>query len=147
MNTNFLKIQILLFVLVLYGCTDQGEYKGRYIIENATEKTVKIKFFKRQPIGEPILVLTKEIGGAGIIYDEIRNFDNITDREIPEDVFGADSLAVIFDGEKIQAHYEGLPFGNSLVFFSDYIQNSDTNRYIITEQNFENAVDCNNNCD
>lgn len=97
-------------------------------------------------MGKPVLVFIKEINGAGFIYDESKTLYNPGDSEIPEDVFGADSLAVIFDNERIQAHYSGLPFENSLAFFSDYIQEEDTNRYIITEENYQNATGCDGDC-
>ena len=147
MKTIIFRIGIILFVLSLNACTDQGEYKGRYIIDNATDKTVKIKFYDRQRVGEPVLVRTKEVNGPGITYNEYKTLYSPGDNEVPEDVFGADSLAVIFNNQKIQPHFSGLPFENSLASFGDYIQDGDTNRYIITEENYENAVDCDGNCD
>lgn len=141
------KSWIILLLIISNSCTDQGEYKGRYIIENATERSVKIKFYERQRVGEPILVFTKVIDGPGVLYDEVKVLEGVTDREVPMDIFGADSLAVIFDDEKIQAHYSGLPFENSLAFFSDYMQDGNTNRYIITEENYENAIPCDGDCD
>jgi len=147
MYNYILKSWVIVLLIIFNSCTDQGEYKGRYIIENATERSLKIKFYKRQPIGKPILVLTKEINGPGIVYDEFKTLYSPGDNEIPEDVFGADSLAVIFDNEKIQAHYEGLPFENSLAFFSDYMQDGDTKRYIVTEENYQAAIPCDGDCD
>jgi hypothetical protein len=146
MYNYILKSWVIVLLIISNSCTDQGNYKGRYIIENATEKEVKIKFYKRQRVGVPILILTKEINGPGIIYDEFKTLYSPGDNEIPKDVFGADSLAVIFDSEKIQAHYESIPFENSLSDFGDYMQEGDTNRYIITEENYQNAVDCDGNC-
>jgi len=147
MNSYIFKIFVILSVITLNSCTDQGDYKGRYIIENATERAVTIKFYDRQGMGEPILILTKEIDGSGIIYDEFKTLYSPGDNEIPEDFFDADSLAVIFDNQKIQAYYESLPFENSLSDFGDYIQEGDTNRYIITEENYQNAVGCNGDCE
>jgi len=147
MSSHILRTCLIFIILSINSCTDQGDYKNRYIIENATERTVTIKFYERQRLSEPKLVLTKEIDGPGIMYDEIKNLVDVSDRESPEVIFAADSLAVIFDNKKIQAHYESLPFGNSLAFFSDYIQEGDTKRYIITEENYQNALECNGECD
>lgn len=147
MYKYILNFWVITILIISNSCTDQDDYKGRYIIENATERTVKIKFYDRQRVGEPILILTKEIDGSGIIYDEFKTLYSPGDNEIPEDVFNADSLAVFFDNQKIQPHYDGLPFGNSLAFFSDYIQEGDTNRYIITDENYQNAVECNDDCE
>jgi hypothetical protein len=140
MYNYMLKSWVIVLLIIFNSCTDQDDYKGRYIIENATERAVEIKFYDRQRVGEPVLVLTKEINGSGVVYDEFKTLYSPGDNEIPEDVFGADSLAVIFDGKKIQAHYSGLPFENSLAFFSDYMQDGDTNRYIITEENYQTAI-------
>ncbi len=147
MYKYILKSWVIVLFIISNSCTDQGEYKGRYIIENATERTVKIKFYERQRVGEPLLAFTRDIVGPGVLYDEVKVLDGVTDTQSPEDVFGSDSLAVIFDGEKIQAHYEGLPFENSLAFFSDYMQEGDTFRYIITEENYKNALDCDGDCE
>ena len=146
MSSTYFKSCIIFFIVVLNSCTNQSSYQGRYIIENATDRTVKIKFYDRQRVGEPVLVFSKTIDGAGIVYDEHITLYSPGDNETAQDVFGADSLAVIFDGEKIQAHYEWLPFENSLSNFEDYVSKGNTKRYIITEENYEDAVDCNGNC-
>lgn len=146
MYNYILKSWVIVLLTIFVSCTDRGDYKNRYIIENATERTVKIKFYKRQRVGKPNLVFTKVIAGSGVLYDKIKNLDGVTDTKSPEDVFGADSLAVIFDGEKFQPHYSGLPFGNSLAFFIDYIQDGDANLYIITEENYQNAMECDGGC-
>ena len=147
MYNYILKSWIIVLLIISNSCTDQGFYEGRYIIENDTERTVEIRFYKRQRVGAPILVLTKEINGPGIIYDEFKKLYSPGDSEIPKDVFGADSLAVIFNSEKIQAHYESIPFENSLSDFGDYMQDGNTNRYIITEENYENAIPCDGDCE
>lgn len=147
MYNHILKSWVIVLLTIVGSCTDQGDYKGRYIIENATERSVKIKFYERQRVGKPVLILIKEINGSGIVYDEFKTLSSPGDNEIAKDIFGADSLAVIFNDEKIQAHYSGLPFGNSLVFFSDYIQEGDTNRYIIIEENYQNAIECDGDCE
>lgn len=147
MNNYILKFWLVPFLVMINACTDSKPSKGRYIIENGTDRNVEIRFYESQGIGNPTLVFTEEIDGPGIIYDETVTLEGVTDREGPKDIFGADSLAIIFDGIRVQAHYEGLPFGNSLVFFSDYIQNGDTNRYIITEENYQSAVECDGNCE
>jgi hypothetical protein len=147
MNSYIIKLWVVPILIILNACTDSKPSKGRYIIENSTERKVKIKFYERQQLGDQILILTKEIEGPGILYDKVKVLEGVTDREGPRDIFGADSLAVIFDNEKIQPHYEGLPFENSLVFFSDYIQEGDTKRYIITEENYQNAAPCDGDCE
>jgi len=147
MSSYIFKTFVILSVITLNSCTDQGDYEGRYIIENATEREVSIKFYERQQEEEPILVFIKTINGSGVLYDEVKDLDGVTDREVPIDIFGADSIAVIFDNQKIQAHYSSIPFQNSLSDFGDYISNGDTKRYIITEENYDDAVECNGDCE
>ncbi|MBZ9632487.1 hypothetical protein LB465_17025 [Salegentibacter sp. LM13S] len=147
MKTYIFKAFIILIIITLNSCTDQSDHESRYIIENATDRRVKIKFYDTQVVGVSKLVLYRELDGAGIMYDELKTLDGPSDKEIPKDVFGADSLVVIFDKEKIQSHYSSLPFENSLSDFGDYLNEGNMKSYIISEENYQSATSCDGACE
>lgn len=140
-------VSSIIIIFTVISCINPDSYEGRYIIENDIDENVEIRFYNREQDSDPILVLTKAINGRGVLYDESKFLYGPLDREISEYIYGADSIAVIFEKKRVESHYEGFPFENSLTFFSDYKSEGNTKRYIITNQNFENAIPCDGNCD
>ncbi len=57
--------------------------------------------------------------------------DDPLDRETPERFYGADSIAIVFDKQRVEAHYGFTAKGNSLTFFIGYKGEGNTKRFIL----------------
>lgn len=136
--------------IFIFSCNNESEFPTKYIIENTTERTIEIKFYdrsNRDASGDPTLVNSQNIIGKGILYNESRTVQGPADSDSPLEIFNADSLAILFDDEKVESHYDGLPSGNSLTFIGDYIGEGNTiYTYKITAKNYENARVCDGDC-
>jgi len=137
--------------IIIFSCNNESEFPTKYIIENTTERNIEIKFYDRSnedSSGNSTLVDSRSISGKGIIYDESRTVQGPSDSDSPLEIFKADSLAIFFDNEKVESHYDGIPSGNSLTFIGDYIGIGNTTyTYKITEKNYENAIPCDGDCE
>lgn len=149
---NIIYITFLIILpIIIFSCNNESEFPTKYIIENTTERNIEIKFYDRSNKdlnGNSTLVDSRSIAGKGIIYHESRIVQGPSDSDSPLEIFKADSLAIFFDNEKVESHYDGIPSGNSLTFIGDYIgMGNTTYTYKISEKNYENSRVCDGNCD
>lgn len=149
---NIIQIRFLIILpIFIFSCNNESEFPTNFIIENTIERTIEIKFYDRSikdASGNSKLVNSRNIIGKGMLYNESRTVQGPADSDSPLEIFKADSLAVFFDNENVESHYDGLPSGNSLTFIGDYIgEGNTTYTYKITEKNYQNAVECDGNCE
>lgn len=134
---------IYLFItLALSSCVDQASNDIDFTLFNQTDKTIKVLGFNRQldvnTNGKAELIIispnsefnvTRETG----INDDIGNaFYSIQ---------GVDSVRVIFNNTKVKI-FDGLIDVPCTICFGN-----ESNQHTITEQDYEEAEDCNGNCD
>lgn len=147
MKLYILGLLIFLVLIPFTSCTNSGTYEGRYIIENQTDKRVELRFYSHRDGPNATLALTRNSDGPGVLYDESKKLYSPLDRETPEIVYGADSIVILFDNQHVQTHFGFIPIYNSLTFFGDYKSEGNIKRYVITNQNFEEAIPCDGTCD
>ncbi len=124
-------------------CTDSVTYITTYKIINETDNSVELRFYKSSVVGEASFVFKANSDTPGLILERILETGSL-DTNNATDAYKADSVAVIFNGERIEAHTFLEPFDNSIMDEGDYHIIKDKNEYIytITEANFDNATPC-----
>ena len=146
-------IIVLIFSLFLFGCSFEVEKNKRdYIIQNDTDLKLDIKFYNKTSgilIGDLSGVIqTRDLQLINII-EQTCEFDDI---HVP---YGADSIKVIMNENKrftssynFDDHTFSEPINRNLFMHSNY-KDLGNERYLfkITQQDYENAEDCNGNCD
>ena len=146
-----------IFLSVL-GCTDNEVEMNRrdYIIENNTNFSVNIKFYN---VSNGIL----NNQTSGILNNNGNQLTNKVEQDQPftnsEDVpifaHVSDSVKIIFNNEKFYINTFNTfnesfsePISRNIFRHSNY-EDLGNERYLynITQQDYENAEDCNGNCD
>lgn len=163
MNMNMKNIKVFVLGLSLifiyaFSCTNEVEMNKReYIIENDTDYILNIKFYQRYLDGTSKLSITSKIlnkKGSQLnqIVEQTSEFTNSGNSLFR--AYQGDSVIVIFNNNKfITSSYLGddafsEPLGRNLYKHSNY-ENLGNEKFIfkITQQDYENAEDCNGNCD
>lgn len=133
----------MIVLILVYSCTDSVTYITTYKIINETDNSVELRFYKSSVVGEASFVFKANSDTPGLILERILETGSL-DTNNATDAYKADSVAVIFNGERIEAHTFLEPFDNSIMDEGDYHIIKDKNEYIytITEANFNNATPC-----
>jgi hypothetical protein len=153
----FVVVSVSIFLSVI-GCTDNEiELTNRtYSIENDTDFIVDVKFYNKIDNGlnnqtSKILNSRGEILAKQIQKIPVNNFSE----ELPTSAFIADSVKVIINENKFFTFTYDFdddtfsePINRNIFRHSNY-ENLGDERYLfkITQQDYENAEDCNGNCD
>ena len=139
------QIIYLFITLILSSCVDQASSDIEYILFNQTDKSVKVLGF------ETLLDINNNIGKANpIVINPNSSFKVTRMTGIDSDIGfrfysiqGVDSVRVIFENLKVNVYSKNI---SPITEFSIFRGNSNY-QHFITEQDYENAEDCNGNCD
>src|SRR5690606_7891127 len=108
-------IIFIVFVIFL-GCTPEQSTISEYQIENGLDVPIVLRFFRN---GLPSTKTTSvTLGGLGETFK--KSGETLGSNTTPFDVFDADSISVVFNGERIQGHNLFEPKGFSLLNQQDY---------------------------
>ncbi|RDY59608.1 hypothetical protein [Flagellimonas nanhaiensis] len=142
--SNFLKVGFnTLFFLVLASCTDSSTTTRNYKIVNGTTDAVELHFYEFPLEGQNKFVFTTELDGPGLVIERTLKTYAL-DFNTPIEAFKADSIALIFNNERVEGHTFSSPMDNSML--DDYERNGGQFTYTITEENFNNATPCDEPC-
>jgi len=134
---------VLVVLMIVIGCTPEQSTVSEYQIENGLDIPIVLRFYRN---GLPSTeTTTVTLQGLGDTYE--KSGETLGSNTTPFDVFSADSILVVFDGERIQGHNLFEPKGFSLLNQQDY-QNIGSSRflYIIDQNNYDASVPCEDNC-
>ncbi|WP_242535696.1 hypothetical protein [[Muricauda] lutisoli] len=140
---NFKNILTYLIVpfLIISCWPKELEETGMIVINNGLDKNVQMRFFRNSiPSGPEIVSKT----GKGEIF---RGEDTST-LVVINQILQADSIALIFDNERIETHFlhTVAPEGHSLFSNDSYIHEGNKSTYTIDAKNYINATPCNGPC-
>jgi len=153
------QIKYLAFLILASCITEAPIYPRRYIIENDTGIPITLQFYKEGTLtfryGETQLQNTEQLVGVTLErrmpWSELSP-DTIADS--PVSSFQADSIRIIYDNLKVSSFTYTRKTGNftpierNILRDSDYTSiGGDNFLFIINESDFENAEDCNGNCE
>lgn len=155
MNTRkYFKLSLITGMLILIvSCdrNDDNKFIRSYILENSTNHKIELKFFNRGEryfIGDNILNENRTIFSRKSSDQMARVASAIAAYQ------GPDSLVIIFDNNrkgKITWNGDNTTLeGINKNLFSDEvytIENNENYRYVFIEEDYNNAIDCNGNCD
>lgn len=130
-------------LLVLCGCTDSSTTTRKYNIVNETTHTVELRFYEFPFQGEVKFVLAAELDGEGLVIErKLKTYAQ--DTNSPIEAFKADSIALVFNSERVEGHTFNNPINDSML--DDYERNGGQFTYTITEENYNNATPCDGPC-
>ncbi|MFC4220731.1 hypothetical protein [Flagellimonas marina] len=134
-------IALLLFVFV--GCTPEQSTIAEYTIENTLNTPITLRFFRNGlPNAEIAPVSLKSSGGT---YKKAG--ESLGSFTSPFDVFNADSILIIFNGERAQGHNLFEPAGMCLLNQEDYENRGDGKfLYRVKQANLDASILCENGC-
>jgi hypothetical protein len=137
-------IFFVFIALFLLGCPDMGTYYSSYKIINGTTHAVELRFYKGSIASdERNFVFKAATDGEGLVLERtLKTFALETNS--PIEAFKADSIALVFNKERVEGHKLFVPAGNSMLF--DYERNGEQFTYTITEENYNNAIPCDGSC-
>ena len=152
---TLLVIAVSVFLSVL-GCTDNEVEMNRrdYIIENETEVNLSVKFYNKAN-GTLNNQTSKDLSKGEQLSEKIEltiEFD--ISEDYPSLAYSSDSVRIVFNNEKfLTSKYNSInmvfsePIGRNMFRHSNY-ENLGNERYLfkVTQQDYENAEDCNGNC-
>ncbi|MCF6214527.1 MAG: hypothetical protein L3J45_10950 [Flavobacteriaceae bacterium] len=128
---------IILLSVLTQSCVDQASDDIVFTIFNQTDKNVKVLGFKGMQRAEPININPN----SSFKVTRITGLDDNTLMSFYSLRNGVDSVRVVFNNERFMV-YGGATGSNC------YICSGDVNyQHFITEQDYQNAEDCNGNCD
>jgi hypothetical protein len=142
------KILFTVLMMLLFGCPDIQTFSTRYMIVNETDHQVQLRFYKAIITTEERSFEFKvEIEGEGLILERILDTDALTGNG-PTVAYESDSVAVIFNNERIEGHILTVPVSGSIMNISGYQSNEAGNDYLytITNTNYNNATPCDGPC-
>jgi len=136
-------IVIIAITLMVFSCgTDQGEAKKYiYTLVNQSEESIKIKAFNSS---NPQLL--PEIINLGLEEELTKTFqDNLPPRGYDfVEFFQGDSLEILYNNEKRQIFkFNGASSNDRNPFYHHGTEIT----FIFTVQDYQNAEDCNGNCE
>ncbi len=136
----------LSIVLILNSCVDQGSSDIEYTIFNQTDKSVKVLGYDRDfENPENSEKATSIVIGPNSSFKVIRitGINNDTGFRFYS-IQGVDSVHLIFNNQKIKIYT--LETSATTQDFSIF-RGDENHQHFITEQDYEDAEDCNGNCD
>ncbi len=149
---------ILLYSFLVIGCGPETDMNIRdYTIENDTDYKLNIKFYQRYLDGTSKLIRTSKIlnSKGEQLSESIKQtseFDNSGNNLLR--AYRGDSVIVIFNENRFisYTYLEEETFSEPLdrnIFRHYNYENLGNEKYLfkITQQDYENAEDCNGNCD
>jgi hypothetical protein len=153
------QIKYLAFLILASCITEAPIYPRRYIIENGTGIPITLQFYSEGTLtfryGETQLQNTEQL--VGVTLDRRMpwsEFSPDTIADSPVSSFQADSIRIIYDNLKVSSFTYTYRTGNftpierNILRDSDYTSiGGDNFLFIINESDFENAEDCNGNCE
>ncbi|MCL5245181.1 hypothetical protein M4I21_05130 [Cellulophaga sp. 20_2_10] len=157
MNTrNYFKLSLIISMLILIVSCDRNndnKFTRNYILENGTEHKIELRFYK---LGVQIFDFENQnvLNDTGAVFSQSVIEDSFAPAEASGAFQGADSLIIVFNNtRKSKIIWDGdntTLEGISKNLFSDevyIIENNENYRYVFIEQDYNNAIDCNGNCD
>ena len=153
------QIKYLAFLILASCITEAPIYPRRYIIENGTGVPITLQFYSEGTLtfryGETQLQNTEQLVGLSIeISKPWSELSPDTIADSPVSSFQADSIRIIYDNLKVSSFTYTYRTGNftpierNILRDSDYTSiGGDNFLFIINESDFENAEDCNGNCE
>jgi hypothetical protein len=144
LKTKYLDVKNLIIIslcCLFQACVQHGDRtKRKYILENGTERNVKIDFYEKSNHKG-----SNSRSGKGIIAEGLSD-DLGMDRSLFPAFFGSsDSIVVVYDNKKIQIYYlkGSLPHTSKhLLDNSSYvIESNELYRYTFTEEDYKRAND------
>jgi len=153
------QIKYLAFLILASCITEAPIYPRQYIIENGTGVPITLQFYSEGTLtfryGETQLQNTEQLAGLSIeISKPWSELSPDTIADSPVSSFQADSIRIIYDNLKVSSFTYTYRTGNftpierNILRDSDYTSiGGDNFLFIINESDFENAEDCNGNCE
>ena len=153
------QIKYLAFLILASCITEAPIYPRRYIIENGTGVPITLQFYSEGTLtfryGETQLQNTEQLVGLSIeISKPWSELSPDTIADSPVSSFQADSIRIIYDNLKVSSFTYTYRTGNFTPIERNILRNSDYTSiggdnflFIINESDFENAEDCNGNCE
>ena len=141
-------IFFVFIALFLLGCPDMGTYYSSYSIVNETKHNIELRFYKLILAGqERSFVFKVTIEGQGLVIKRTLKTYAL-DVDSPFEAFEADSVAVIFNKERVEGHVFIEPMSGSIINRGDYESNEAGNDYVfyLKETNYKNATPCDGSC-
>ena len=153
------QIKYLAFLILASCITEAPIYPRRYIIENGTGVPITLQFYSEGTLtfryGETQLQNTEQL--VGVTVERRMPWSKLSPDTIadsPVSSFYADSIRIIYDNLKVSSFTYTYRTGNftpierNILRDSDYTSiGGDNFLFIINESDFENAEDCNGNCE
>jgi len=138
-NQAMIAILILLFV----RCTPEQSTVAEYTIENTLNTPITLRFFRNGlPSAEIAQVSLKSSGGT---YKKAA--ESLGSSTSPFDVFNADSILIVFNGERAQGHNLFEPAAMCLLNQEDYEKLGDGKfLYQVKQANLDASILCENGC-
>jgi len=143
---NIMKQFIYLFIALAFNsCVDQASDEIEFTLFNETDKTVKVLGFNTQldvnSTGKAETITINPNSEFKVV--RINGLDNNTLMGFYSLRSGVDSVRVIFENLKIKIYSENI---SPITEFSIF-RGNDNRQHFITEQDYEEADDCNGNCE
>lgn len=155
-----MKYLIVFFLAIATSCGPEAKmFDRQYILKNSSSMSLELQFFRQGEIslrfkfaqlldGEQLEGEVLERSGGP--WSELSEDNNIS---LPATSFETDSVRIIFNNEKFIVHhinYVPLAFSPSvrnILKDTDYTSiGNDKFLFTISESDFDNAEDCNGNC-
>ncbi len=154
-----MRFLIYIFLLTLTSCGPEAiKFQRQYVIENNTVP-IELHFYKDGELSR--FAITQLMGGEQLEGQVLErsdgpwselNSEELLDR--PSASFESDSVRVIFNDQKVRIYQISFipltftPSEGNLLRDADYSAiGGDKFLFAITESDFENAEDCDGNCD
>lgn len=141
------KIIYISVIMLFNSCTDQAFSKINYTIFNQTDKNVKIIAFdtRNESTGEIYLdpKRAEEIIITPNSKFSVTRYTGLDDNTslVFYSISGVDSVRIVFNSEKVKIYTRNPPD-------PCYICDGDKNhQYLITEEDYNTAENCNGNCE
>lgn len=139
MKNNILNL--VFFTVIFSACVDQGGSEIDYTMFNETDKTVKVLGFNKSVVGangvaEPIIIEPN----SSYSITKVAGFENTSSQRFYS-IQGIDSVRVIFNNSKVKVFSRTPPNPCSIC------DGNENNQHFITEQDYESAEDCNEDCE
>ncbi|MFC4220730.1 hypothetical protein [Flagellimonas marina] len=132
-----------MLLLITISCTDSSTTTRVYRIVNSTTHAVELHFYEIPLKGQTNFVFATGLDDSGLVIErKLKTY--ALESNSPIEAFEADSIALIFNNERVEGHTFNSPAGNSML--TNYERNGDHFTYTITEENYNNANPCDGPC-
>ena len=123
-------------IAILQSCVDQASDDIVFTLFNQTDKTVEVLGFNGSRIAEPIIIEPN----SKFKITRVTGIDNDTGKAFYS-VIGVDSVRVIFNNEKV------IIYGGTTDNPCKICSGDDNRQHFITEEDYNNATDCDGDCE